>query len=71
MPASSRTAGRRQRYFRLGRIAVTIAAFAYLASRVEPIQVAHAWRELSVGAAATALGLVCVGLGLGVVRWRV
>ncbi len=66
----SRTHGRRQRYLRYGRIAVTIGAFAYLASRVEPVEVARAWRELSVGAALSALGLVAAGLGLGVLRWR-
>jgi hypothetical protein len=66
----SRAGGRRQRYFRYVRIAVTVAAFAYLASRVEPLEVVRAWRKLSVGAGLSAIGLVIAGLGLGVVRWR-
>ena len=59
----------RRRYLKWGRIAVTIAAVGYLASRVEPGDVVGAFRRLSVGAGLTALGLVFFGLFCGIVRW--
>jgi uncharacterized membrane protein YbhN (UPF0104 family) len=46
---------KRHRYLRWGRIAVTIAAVAYLASRVEPRDVLNAFQRLSLGAALTAI----------------
>lgn len=65
------TAGeKRRRLLRWGRIAITLAAVAYLASRVNPGEVVAAWRRLSVGAALSALTLVFIGLGTGIVRWR-
>ncbi|MEM7136908.1 MAG: lysylphosphatidylglycerol synthase transmembrane domain-containing protein [Myxococcota bacterium] len=60
----------RRRLLKWGRIAVTVGAVAYLASRVDPGEVLAAWRELSIGAALGALTMVFVGLGLGVLRWR-
>lgn len=60
----------RRRLLRWGRIAVTVAAVAYLASRVDPGEVLAAWRRLSIGAALGALGIVFLGFGVGVVRWR-
>ncbi|MEM7434200.1 MAG: lysylphosphatidylglycerol synthase transmembrane domain-containing protein [Myxococcota bacterium] len=60
----------RRRLLKWGRIAVTVGTVAYLASRVDPGEVVAAWRRLSVGAALGALAMVFVGLGLGVLRWR-
>jgi len=65
-----RTLTRRQRWLRWGRITITIAAVAYLASRVDPGEVWTALQKLSPGAAISALGVVFVGLGLGAMRWR-
>ena len=48
---------KRLRYLRWGRIAVTVAAVGYLASRVEPSDVLHAFQRLSLGAALTALAI--------------
>lgn len=64
------SAERRRRYLRWGRIGFTLAAVAYLASRVDPAEVLAAWQRLSVSAALLSLTLVFVGLGTGVVRWR-
>ena len=61
---------KRRRFLRWGRIAITLAAVAYLGSRVDPGEVVAAWRRLSGGAAVTALTLVFVGLATGIVRWR-
>jgi uncharacterized membrane protein YbhN (UPF0104 family) len=61
---------KRRRYLRWGRIAVTIAAVAYLASRVEPRDVLDAFQRLSLGAAMTAITVVLIGLLMGMVRWR-
>jgi len=55
---------------RWGRIGVTIAVVAYLASRVRPLDVWDAFQRLSVGAAWTALAAVSVGLLLGMIRWH-
>ena len=60
----------RRRYLRYGRIAITIGAFAYLTSRVDPAEVGRALLSLSPGAALSAIGLVVAGLGLGIARWR-
>ncbi len=60
---------RRRQYFRWTRIAVTVGAVAYLASRVDPGEVLSAWQRLSPTAALTALLVVVLGLGLGVLRW--
>jgi uncharacterized membrane protein YbhN (UPF0104 family) len=60
----------RRRYLRWGRIAVTVAAVAYLASRVEPRDVLNAFQRLSVGAALTTVTVVLFGLVCGMVRWR-
>ena len=60
----------RRRFLRWGRIAITLAAVAYLASRVDPGEVVAAWRRLSVGAALFALATVFMGLGMGALRWR-
>jgi uncharacterized membrane protein YbhN (UPF0104 family) len=60
----------RRRYLRWGRIAVTLAAVAYLASRVEPRDVLNALQRLSFGAAFTAITVVLFGLCVGMVRWR-
>ena len=60
----------RRRYLKWGRIAVTVAAVAYLASRVEPRDVLSAFQRLSSGAALTALTVVLFGLVCGMVRWR-
>lgn len=65
------TAGeKRRRYLKWGRIAVTIAAVAYLGSRVEPRDVLHAFQRLSLGAALTAITVVVFGLLCGMARWR-
>ena len=61
---------KRRRYLRWGRIAVTVAAVAYLASRVEPRDVLNAFQRLSPGAALTALAVVLFALVCGMVRWR-
>jgi len=61
---------KRRRYLRWGRIAVTIAAVTYLASRVEPRDVLDAFQRLSLGAAMTAITVVLIGLLMGMVRWR-
>ena len=61
---------RRRRYLRWGRIAVTVAAVGYLASRVEPSDVLGAFQRLSWEAALTALAVVTFGLVCGMVRWR-
>lgn len=61
---------KRRRYLRWGRILVTLAAVAYLASRVEPGDVLRAFQRLSLGAALTALAVVAFGLCCGMVRWR-
>lgn len=60
----------RRRLLRWGRITVTVAAVAYLASRVDPSEVFAAWQRLSLGAALGALAIIFVGLGIGVIRWR-
>jgi len=60
----------RRRFLRWGRIAITLAAVAYLVSRIDPGEVVAAWRRLSVGAALFALAVVFMGLGMGVLRWR-
>ena len=60
----------RRRYLRWGRIAVTIAAVAYLASRVDPRDVLQAFQRLSLGAALTATAVVMLGLFCGMLRWR-
>lgn len=67
-----RSAGgqKRRRYLRWGRIAVTVAAVAYLASRVEPRDVLNAFQRLSLGAAVTAVTVVLFALVLGMIRWR-
>jgi len=61
---------RRRRYLRWGRITVTIAAVAYLASRVDPRDVLKAFERLSPGAALTAVSVVFLGLFFGMIRWR-
>ena len=60
----------RRRYLRWGRIAVTVGAVAYLASRVEPRDVLNAFQRLSLGAALTAVAVVLLALVCGMVRWR-
>jgi hypothetical protein len=66
-----RTSGaRRRRYYRWGRIGVTIAAFGYLASRVDPGDVVAAFQRLSWSAALVAVTVVFFGLVCGMVRWR-
>ena len=60
----------RRRYLRWGRIAVTVGAVAYLASRVEPRDVLNAFQRLSLGAALTAVAVVLFALVCGMVRWR-
>ena len=60
----------RRRYLRWGRIAVTIAAVAYLASRVEPREVLEGFQRLSLGAALAAIAVVLLGLSCGMLRWR-
>ena len=60
----------RRRYLKWGRIGVTVAAVAYLASRVEPRDVLDALGRLSLSAALIAIGVVFFGLFLGMVRWR-
>lgn len=61
---------KRRRHLRWGRIFVTVAAVAYLASRVEPADVLHAFERLSLEAALTALAVVAFGLACGMARWR-
>jgi uncharacterized membrane protein YbhN (UPF0104 family) len=66
-----RSAGQRRKlYLKWGRIAVTVAAVGYLASRVDPGDVAAAFKRLSFAAALTAVSVVLFGLLCGVVRWR-
>lgn len=60
----------RRRYLRWGRIAVTIAAVAYLASRVDPHDVLQGFRRLSLGAALTASAVIMLALLCGMLRWR-
>ncbi len=61
---------KRRRYLRWGRIGVTVAAVAYLASRVEPRDVMNAFQRLSLGAALAAISVVLFGLACGMIRWR-
>lgn len=61
---------RRRRYFKWGRIAFTVAAVVYLVSRVDPADVLTAFQRLSPGAALLAISVVMLGLGCGMVRWR-
>jgi len=61
---------KRRRFLRWGRIAITLSAVAYLASRVDPSEVVSAWRRLSVGAALFALIVAFAAVGVGIVRWR-
>jgi uncharacterized membrane protein YbhN (UPF0104 family) len=61
---------KRRRYLRWGRIAVTVAAVAYLASRVEPRDVLNAFQRLSLEAALSAVTVVLFALVCGMVRWR-
>jgi uncharacterized membrane protein YbhN (UPF0104 family) len=67
-----RSAGaeKRRRHLRWGRIAVTVAAVAYLASRVEARDVLNAFQRLSWEAALTAVTVVLFALACGMVRWR-
>lgn len=66
-----RTSGQKRRlYFRWARILVTFAAVGYLASRVDPANVAAAFTRLSFGAALFAVAIVLFGLFCGMVRWR-
>lgn len=66
-----RTSGeKRRRYLRWGRIAVTVAAVGYLASRVDPGDVFAAFGRLSGSAALAALTVVMLGLCCGMARWR-
>jgi uncharacterized membrane protein YbhN (UPF0104 family) len=66
----SSSAQKRRRFLRWGRIAITLAAVGYLASRVDPGEVVAAWRRLSVGAALFALTVAFTGVGMGIIRWR-
>ncbi|MFW2389352.1 MAG: lysylphosphatidylglycerol synthase transmembrane domain-containing protein [Polyangiales bacterium] len=68
--ARSASGEKRRRYLRWGRITVTIAAVAYLASRVEPRDVLNAFQRLSAGAALTSIAVVMMGLLCGMIRWR-
>jgi uncharacterized membrane protein YbhN (UPF0104 family) len=61
---------KRRRLFRWGRIGVTVAAVAYLASRVDPANVVSAFKRLSPTAALIAVTVVFIGLLCGMVRWR-
>jgi len=54
---------KRRRYLRWGRIAVTLAAVGYLASRVEPRDVLDAFQRLSLGAAVTAITVGSIRAG--------
>ncbi len=63
-------AQQRRRFLRWGRIAITLAAVAYLASRVDPGEVVAAWRRLSSVAALFALTVALTSFGMGIVRWR-
>jgi uncharacterized membrane protein YbhN (UPF0104 family) len=66
-----RTSGeKRKLYFKWGRILVTIGAVGYLASRVDPGDVAAAFGRLSFGAALLATTVVLLGLFCGMARWR-
>ncbi len=66
----SASGDKRRRYLRWGRIAVTVAAVGYLASRVEPRDVLDGFQRLSLGAALTAISVVMLGLFCGMARWR-
>ena len=61
---------KRRQYLRWGRIGVTVAAVAYIASRVDPADVVSAFQRLSLGAALLAVSVVFLGLVCGMVRWR-
>lgn len=61
---------KRRALLKWGRIAVTVAAVGYLASRVEPRDVVDAFKRLSPGAAVVAILVVLLGLFCGMVRWR-
>ena len=61
---------KRKLYLKWGRIAVTVAAVAYLASRVDPADVVAAFQRLSLGAALVAITVVLFGLLCGMLRWR-
>ena len=61
---------KRRRYLKWGRIAVTLAAVGYLASRVDPANVVAAFRQLSLSAALSAIAVVSFGLACGMVRWH-
>ena len=61
---------KRRRVFRWARIAITLAAVAYLAARVDPGEVIAAWQRLSAGAALFALTVAFAAVGVGIVRWR-
>ncbi len=61
---------KRRRLLRWGRIGVTVAAVAYLASRVDPANVASAFKRLSPSAALIAVTVVFFGLIFGMIRWR-
>ncbi len=61
---------KRRRFLKWGRIAVTVAAGGYLASRVDPGDVTAAFRRLTLGAALGAIAAVLTGLSLGMIRWR-
>lgn len=61
---------KRRRVFRWARIAITLTAVAYLATRVDPGEVIAAWQRLSVGAALFALTVAFAAVGVGIVRWR-
>jgi len=66
-----RTSGERRRsYLKWGRIGITVAAVAYLASRVEPRDVMAAFQRLSWSAALFAISVVFFGLVCGMIRWR-
>ncbi|KPK66861.1 MAG: hypothetical protein AMS21_00175 [Gemmatimonas sp. SG8_38_2] len=62
---------RRRRYLKWGRIAVTIGAVSYLASRAHPRSVLDAFHRLSFGAGSTAMLVVLFGLLVEMARWRV
>ena len=60
----------RKALLKWGRIGVTVAAVAYLASRVDPADVIDAFKRLSPAAALVAILVVLLGLFCGMVRWR-
>lgn len=61
---------KRRLYFKWARIAFTIAAVGYLASRVDPADVLTAFQRLSPSAALLAISVVVLGLLCGMLRWR-